>query len=315
MINTRKVSINWIADRLEVNISNYMNQFYVFEVNKELKNTIISWADGGELDQTVQDRLKNAFQTVISIDPKINSIELVNLYTGESLMALRSGTVIIDQQDEQAIWRERNPLLQNNLFFMKDKQEILVIHQINQFEINEPKALMIIHLKTEALGEFLKKIKSSEEESVVLLNNRNQVIQMNGGQGKHPTTEKVLALLNHLKVSEKGDFIESDDYFYFFNSVNDSKLQVIQIVPNTMKKHAVQQTLLLSSLIVFLTFIVAILFSFLFSRIISKPIIQLSKQMQTVTLDSVSNFKAIHRQDEIGFLQNSFYSGRRKSYL
>jgi two-component system, sensor histidine kinase YesM len=307
IIDTRKVSINWIADSLEVSISNYMNQLYVFEVDKKLKKDILSWAEeNGELDYTAQERLKNAFQTAISIDSKINSIELVNLNSGEVFIALRSGTVILEKQNDQQIWSERNPDLQNNLFFMQDNEEIVVIHQMNRFETKEPKALIVIHLKPEALGEFLAKIKTSEDESVVLLNDANQVVQMNLGK-EAPSDDKILSLINEMKSSGKGNFIESEGYFSFYNSVRDSKLQVIHIVPNTILMNAMKQTLLMSILIVILTFIVVFFFSILFSRIISRPIIQLSKHMRTVKLDSVSNAGTIHRQDEIGFLQSSFY--------
>ncbi|MBT2730924.1 cache domain-containing protein, partial [Bacillus sp. ISL-75] len=234
IIDTRKVGINWIADSLEASISNYMNQLYIFEVDKRLRKDILSWTEeNGVLDYTAQERLKNAFQTAISIDSKINSIELVNLHSGEIFMALRSGTVILEKQNDQPVWSERDPNLQNNLFFMKDKKEILVIHQINRFETKTPKALIIIHLKPEALGGFLAKIKTSGEESVILLNDANQVVQMN--VGKEPPSEvKILSLIKEMKSSGKGNFIELKGHFYFYNSVRDSKLQVLHIVPNTI---------------------------------------------------------------------------------
>lgn len=307
IIDTRKVGINWIADSLEASISNYMNQLYIFEVDKRLRKDILSWTEEkGVLDYTAQERLKNAFQTAISIDSKINSIELVNLHSGEIFMALRSGTVILEKQNDQPVWSERDPNLQNNLFFMKDKNEILVIHQINRFETKTPKALIIIHLKPEALGGFLAKIKTSGEESVILLNDDNQVVQMNAGK-KPPSEVKILSLVKEMKSSGKGKFIELKGHFYFYNSVRDSKLQVLHIVPNTILMNALKQTLFLSIFIVALTLIVVIFFSILFSRMISRPIIELSKHMQTVNLDSVSNTRTIQRQDEIGFLQSSFY--------
>lgn len=307
IIDTRKVGINWIADSLDVSISNYMNQLYVFEVDKRLRRDIVSWTEeNGELDYTAQERLKNSFQTAISIDSKINSIELVNLHSGEIFIALRSGTVILEKQNEQPIRSEREPGLQNNLFFMQDKEEILVIHQINRFETKAPKALIIIHLKPEALGDFLAKIKTSEDESVFLLNDANQVVGMNVGK-EPPSEDKILSLINKIKSSGMGNFIESDGHFYFYNSVRDGKLQVLHIVPNTILMNALKHTLFLSIFIVALTFMVVIFFSILFSRMISRPIIQLSKHMQTVNLDSVSNARTIQRQDEIGFLQSSFY--------
>jgi two-component system, sensor histidine kinase YesM len=95
LIDNRKMSINWVADRLALSVSEYMDQFYEFEVNKSLKNDILSWADEErKLEYPAQERIRNAFHTAISMDATINSIELHNLFTGKSFVALRSGTFV-----------------------------------------------------------------------------------------------------------------------------------------------------------------------------------------------------------------------------
>jgi two-component system, sensor histidine kinase YesM len=307
IIDNRKMSINWVADRLNLSVSKYMTKFYEFEVSKSLKNDLLSWADeDGQLDYTAQERIRTAFHTAISIDSKINSIELYNLYTGEVFVASRSGTFVKEKQMEKPFWSERDTNLQTNLFFMRVDEEILVMHQINQFETKVPQALMVIHLKPEALGDILESIKISEDESVVLLNDEDQIIQINRGEGEYPSTEEVSSLLSKMKVHGSDQVIESEGNFYFYKSVSDGKLRVIKIVPNTVLINALEKTLLIGFLITILNIIAAILFSTMVSNMISKPIIQLSKKMQTLSLDSSNMTNKVQRQDEIGFLHTSF---------
>jgi two-component system, sensor histidine kinase YesM len=307
LIDNRKMSINWVADRLALSVSEYMDQFYEFEVNKSLKNDILSWADEErKLEYPAQERIRTAFYTAISMDATINSIELYNLFTGKSFVALRSGTFVNETQSEKSILDKRNINLQTNLFFMRIEKEILVIHRINQFETKVPKAMMVIHLKPEALGDILESIKTTEDESVVLLNDEDQIIQMNMGEGKNPSKEVISSLLKDLKNAGKDQFTKSDDYFYFYQPISDGKLQVVKIVPNHVLVNLLERTLLIGFLITLLNIIAAILFSIMFSNIISKPIIRLSKKMQTLTFESSNKPNTVKRHDEIGILHTSF---------
>jgi two-component system, sensor histidine kinase YesM len=306
LIDNRKMSINWLADRLELIVSKYMTQFYEFEVNKTLKNDILSWAEiEGNLDFIAQQRIRTAFYTAISIDSKMNSIELLNLNTGKSFVALRSGTIVNEKQMENVFSGEREDELQTNLFFMRVDHEILVMHRINRFDTKAPRALMMIHMKPEVFGEILDKIKTSDDETVVVLNDADQIIQMNKGEGESPSSKVIISLLDEMKNSPN-QFIEADGHFYFYSSVSDGKLQVIKIVPNHVLVNTIVKTLLIGLLIAMLNIIVAIFFSFIFSNIISKPIIRLSNKMQTLTLDSRNNTKTVKRDDEIGILHTSF---------
>lgn len=307
LIDNRKMSINWVADRLALSVKKYRDQFYEFEVNKTLKNDILSWADEErKLEYPAQERIRTAFHTAISMDAAINSIELHNLFTGKSFVALRSGTFVNETQSETSILDERNLNLQTNLFFMRVEKEILVLHRINQFETQVPLALMVIHLKPEALGDILESIKTTEDESVVLVNDEDEMIQMNTGEGEFPSKEVISSRLREMKNADNKQFIKSEDYFYFYRSVSDGKLQVVKIVPTHVLVNSLEKTLLIGLLITLLNIIVAILFSILFSNIISKPIILLSKKMQTLTLDSSNKPNTVKRNDEIGILHTSF---------
>jgi two-component system, sensor histidine kinase YesM len=307
LIDNRKMSINWVADRLALSVSEYMDQFYEFEVNKSLKNDILSWADEErKLEYPAQERIRTAFHTAISMDATINSIELHNLLTGKSFVALRSGTFVNETKPETSILDERNLDLQTNLFFLRVEKEILVIHRINQFETKVPKALMVIHLKPEALGDILESIKTTNDESVVLLNDEDEIIQMNTGEGEFPSKEVISSRLKEMKNTDNEQFIKSDNYFYFYRSVSDGKLQVVKIVPTHVLVNSLEKTLLIGFLITLLNIIAAILFSIMFSNIISKPIITLSKKMQTLTLDSSNKPNTVKRDDEIGILHTSF---------
>ncbi len=306
LIENRKMSTSWLADRLQLSVNKYMAQFYEFEVNKALRNDLLSWAmKEEELDYTVKERIRTAFYTAISIDPKINSIELHDLDTKKTFVALRSGTVITEKQMKRIFTGKRDNHLQTNLYFIRVDNEILAMHRINNFITNVPRALMVIRLKPEALGDLLEKIKTSEDESIVLLNDADKIILMNRGKGEDPSSKVITALLGKMR-NAPDQFVQKDGNFYFYHSVSNGKLQVVKIVPNHVLINNIVKTLLIGFLFAIFNIILAIIFSVIFSHIISKPIINLSKRMETQTLDSSNKPNTVKRYDEIGILHTSF---------
>lgn len=306
IIDSRRMSINWLQDRLELSIEKYIGQFYEFEVNKEFKNDILTWCGTDEgLDYAAKLRFISQLNASISMDGSINSIELYNLATDEVLVAQRSGAKLLKAEDGYQVWSKRSPDRQSNIIFMRDGNEILILHRINLFETNTPLAMIIVRVKPSAFENILSNIKATADESIVLLNDEDKLITTDIGLGTTPPEDTAMEHLKELQAS-KGNETLIDNHFYFYQSVNGGKLQVIQIVPMTIITRAVGQTLLIGILVAILTILTAVALSALLSRIISGPIIQLSNRMRHITLKDAEAAEYTPRADEIGQLQDSF---------
>lgn len=306
IIDSRRMSINWLQDRLELSTEKYISQFYEFEVNKQFKSDILAWCGTDEgLDYAAKWRLISLLNAAISIDGNVNSIELYNLDTNEVLVAQRSGASIIKASDHYAVWNNRNPNQQSNIIFMRDGNEILILHRVNLFETKTPLAMIIIRVKPSAFESILSNIKATADESIVLLNDEDELITSDTGLGITPPENTAMVHLKELQASG-GEETLIGNHFYLYKSVNGGKLQVIQIVPITTITQAVAQTLIIGVLVAILTILTAVALSVLLSRIISEPIVQLSNRMRHITLKDAAADNYTPRTDEIGQLQDSF---------
>ncbi len=306
IIQTRRMSIGWLQDRLELIIKGYTEQFYEFEVNKELKADILSWCnDGQELDYAAKWRLISSMNAAISMDSTINSIELYNLSNNIVLSARRSGAVMEKTQNKLDFWLQRTETLQTNTVFFLEENELLVAHQINRFENKTPLALMVIRMRPYAIEELLADIKTSDDETITLLNDDDQLLVANYGNENRLQLEDILTLSHKLSEGQLWENTDNEN-FSFYRPVGGGKLQIMQVVPNQVIVSALKQTLWIGVATAVFAIMAAILCSALFSRIISKPIISLSNQMRHVTLKDYDSPSGPKRYDEIGFLNESF---------
>jgi len=177
VISLRHMSIGWLEERLELSLKEYSDQFYALEVDKQTKADIQQWCTpGGKLDYEARWRLITAINAIISMDANINSMELYNLQNDTVLTAKRSGAALNDTAKRLALWKGRDPSLQTNMVLMREGNEILVMHQINRFETNSPLALAVIRLKPAAFADLLNNIRSSADESLLMLNDAGQLV-------------------------------------------------------------------------------------------------------------------------------------------
>ena len=97
-----------------------------------------------------------------------------------------------------------------------------------------------------------------------------------------------------------------DGSFWFFREVGGGKLKILMTVPNRSILEALNSTLFAGIAIGVMAVIISTLGSILFSKVFSKPIIDLSAMMRTITIDDFSDVIANERKDEIGILHDSF---------
>lgn len=306
LIFNRRMSIRWLQDRLDTETQNYTGQFYKFEANTELKSDIFRWSlTGEEPDYAAKLRLISAMNVAISMDSNINSIDIYNLSNDTVLIAARSGASLTQTGDRLEEWKKRDPSLQTNIVFMRTQREILLAHQMTRFEDNKPIALVVIHLRPYEIQDIIRDIRMTDDESVIIFNDQDELIEAAYGTGEEFSNDYLLSVLDSLRSSDTGETIQ-DGYFWFYRPVNGGKIQILSSVPNRNIVSTLSKTLIGGLMAAVISLIASVLCSVLFSNIISKPIIDLSSKMRTTLLDGSAVSIPVSRQDEIGVLQKSF---------
>lgn len=307
LIYNRKMSTGWLQDRLGLETKDYVNQFYSFEVNKEIKNIIMDWCKTGKsLDFTSKLQLISAMNTVISMDSNINSIELYNLKTKQALVAKRSKADMEEAEEKLKFWEERDKSLQTNIVFKRDGKEIVIAHQVYDFYENVPVALITMKIRPYEIQDILENIKTTEDESVMLFNDEGELIEADYSKSDSKIQSIDLAdITRRFQESKEQEFYYKDN-FWFYRSVNRGKLVILFAVPGFVITNAMRQMLVAGLIIAGIAVIISITGSVLYSGILSKPIIALAEKMQTAMINSYSEEIPADRKDEIGILQNSF---------
>ena len=306
LIYNHRVASGWLQDRLGLELQDAMNQIYEFEVDKNVRSIILDWCcNNTDLSYSKRWDLITALNAMISMDNTINSIEIYNLSKKEVLIAERDGATLEETGERLSFWKERSDNLQTNLVYFQQEDEILEVHEIHRFEDNAAIALMVIHLRTFEMEKILGDIKSIPEESILILNDQNDLIDADYGIGwnvKEESVQKVRSLLE--KKSQKEIIYEGQ--FWFYRSVRNGKMQVLAAVPEKTIPDALLPTLLIGIIVAFMAAAGSIICSVFYSAIISKPLQKLSAEMQQLDFNSYNDTHASERTDEIGVLQESF---------
>ncbi len=306
LIYDHRMSSGWLQSRLGIEISRMMDQFYEFEVGKDVKTDILRWCTQGQsLDYAAQWRIITVMNTVISMDSSINSIELFNLSDGEVLVAERSGAHMDTTGDKLALWLNRSDELQTNLVFLKEGKEILAFHQIHRFDDSFPIALVVIHIRPYHLQAILDDIKTVPEETILVFNDQHELIEADYGTGWLMDDDVVETIRQELAEGERKE-AAYDDQFWFYRSVSGGKMQILLTVPNHTIVDALRPTVMSSLIVAVIAVLASVICSVIYSRAISRPIQQLSNEMKTLRLNEYSGSTLESREDEIGILQDSF---------
>lgn len=306
LIYDHRMSSGWLQDRLSIELNGMMDQFYEFEVNKEVKSDILNWCTKGEtLDYSAQWRIITLMNMLISMDSRINSIEIFNLSNDEVLVAERSRAQLDVRGDRLEKWQDRDQNLQSNLVFLRDGNEIMVVHQVHRFDDKQPIALVVMRLRPYQLQDILDEIKTVPEETILVFNDQNEVIQADYGTNCGMSPEVIESVRKELAEGERKEG-SYDDQFWFYRSVNGGKLQVLLTVPNQTIVDALLPTVASCILVAIIAVVASIICSVVYSRAVSRPIRKLSEEMKTITLNEYSGSILESREDEIGILQDSF---------
>ncbi len=306
LIYDHRMSSGWLQGRLDLELVKMMNQFYEFEVDKDVKADILGWCTKDiDLDYSARWRLITIMNTIISLDSRINSIELYNLVSDEVLIAERSGAYLDYTGDKLKRWFNRSEAMQSNLVYLREGNEILAIHRIHRFDDNMPIAMVMMHLRSYQLQDILDEIKTVPEETILILNDQNEVLEADYGTGWEMDAEVVEGIRKDLSEGERKEMSHSGQ-FWFYRTVSNGKLQILLTVPNHTIVDALFPTVASSIVVAIIAVIASIICSIVYSRAISRPIRKLSDEMRNLTLNEYSGSTLESREDEIGILQESF---------
>jgi sensor histidine kinase YesM len=307
LIESRVTSMNWLSLRLNISIRSYEAQFYEYEVDKDFRGVVLNWVSGGELDHRGQTNIRTVFNRNLTVDTNIKSIEIYNLNFGETYVSTRASSYLVkDASLPPAALRggpEKPP--QTNVIFGKDGDEILILHQMNQFETGESLAIILLRMKPDVFSGYISNVKVNNGEGILLINDQNQVLFRDTPNMDADYPGDLNVFLGNIRESGPEPYTR-DNNFFFYAAPAGGKLQAVYVVPNDILTGTVRRTLFAGIIISVIAVILGLILSLMFSRIISRPIIQLSEKMRTSTIKDYTDINSTGRNDEIGLLQNSF---------
>ncbi len=306
LIYDHRMSSSWLQDRLSLELNNMQNQFYEFEVNKDVKNDIFNWCEKGKsLNYSEQWRIITLMNSIISVDSRMNAVEIFNLSNDEALIATRSGASLSVRGNRLSVWESREVTLQSNLVFLRGQNELVVAHQIHRFEDKLPIALIIFRMRPYQLQSILAEIKSVPEEAILVFNDQNEIIEADYGIGWSTDADTLETIRKELSESGKKEGFYNNG-FWFYRSINGGKLRLLSCIPNQTIVNALRPTIASCIFVAIIAIAASIICSVVYSRAVSKPIRKLSEEMKIVTLSNYNGKTEEHRTDEVGILQTSF---------
>lgn len=315
LIYNRRMSIGWLKERLELELSGYQEQFYVFEINQEYKAIIQDWCfKGEELNYENRWSLITAMNEIISMDSSLNSIEIYNYKKDEVLISRRSGASLEAIGDRLSQWEQRRGDLQDNLVFLRTDKEILILHQMHRFSDKQPYALIVMHMRPYQLQDILSDIKMTADETVLVFNDEGLWIEADYGELSNEDIPVVQNVLDRMKETQKTEIIW-DGKFWFYREAGGGKEQIILSVPDHVIMDSLKGTLMVAALVGMAAVALSVAGAVLISRVFSYPIIRLSGKMRHFMLNDVekdtdereeTSGEIRETQNEIIMLQESF---------
>lgn len=302
VIDNHRMSAGWLQNRLALEIEDAADEFYDLEVDPVFKREINAWFELKEaFDYSGKIKLTTKLNQKISMDSKVNSIEIHNFSDERMLVAERSKATFDLPSDALDLWQNKN---QTNLVFSRTDKEILVAHQMNRFSDKSPIALIVIRIRPYELQDILEDIRTTPQETILVFNQENELIE--GLEGERAIDNDAAITIIDEAANESAYETVKDGFFWFYRSVGGGKLKIIQAVPNRTIILALNKTVIGGLFAAVLSVVISLVFSVVLSHVISKPIIQLANDVREINLNETHIPVQSDRRDEIGYLHESF---------
>ncbi|OPH58726.1 hypothetical protein BC351_23285 [Paenibacillus ferrarius] len=328
--NEYQSSSNLILTNLSFNIDQYLQSIEKGTLNAQmdgqLQGALENWTldknDNGN-DQKIQ--YGNIIEHFISsIEMTIKNVDSVQIYAGSRVFYStnfnRSDYDVKDftHEDWYVQTQARNGgivLFGAHLPFhrVNAKDNVISIARvINKVGSKQPIGTMLIDIRLDSLREILKLSEVSKRNFIIIDNNGGVIYNSERNESK-------LALSTSIKNQNMDTVLKEDaGSFYAHFSGNDSFINFVtspysgwKVIQYIDEKEMTKQADVLIKIVLTLAFLslgTAILFMFILSARVTKPIILLSRQVKLVGLGKFDVDLSSDRQDEFGVL----YQGIRK---
>ena len=179
LIRNREIGMEWMNDKLTVELNNYSEVFYDVEVDKEIKNHLISVAMGSEWEESILRSIRENFEEVLNMYPEIISIEIYDYNTENGYVATRDKFVSQRWEKLREIWETRDADLQTNCVIRKDGEDFLILHQVREFSTNRIVAAIVVRLNQYAFADQIEK-DMMPGETAILYNDEGAILKKIG---------------------------------------------------------------------------------------------------------------------------------------
>lgn len=328
--NEYQSSSSLILNNLSFNIDQYLQSIEKGTLNaqmdSQLQIALEHWTnnkDNNGDDQSIQ--YGNTIEHFISaIEMTIKNVDSVQIYAGSRVFySANFNRADYDFKDfTKEDWYLQTQqkkggviLFGSHIPFHRTNSKELVIsiaRVINKVGSKQPLGVMLIDIRLDSLREILK-LSETSERNFIIIDDKGGVVyhsdaSLTDTTHSLPITDKALhTFLNQDSGSFYADVDDTKSYINFVTS-SYSDWKVIQYIG---EKEMTKQAAILGKIILTLAILslgTAILFMYILSERVTKPIILLSRQVKMVGMGKFDVDLSSDRQDEFGVL----YQGIRK---
>ncbi|WP_197069779.1 sensor histidine kinase [Paenibacillus sp. RS8] len=328
--NEYQSSSNLILNNLSFNIDQYLQSIdkgtLNAQVDSQLQAALEHWTihkDDIGNDQNIQ--YGNTIEHFISgIEMTIKNVDSVQIFAGSRVFYSanfnRADYDVKDYTHEDwylqtqqkkggvILFGSHTPFYRTN-----SKQSVISIARvINKKGSKQPIGVMLIDIRLDSLREILK-LSENSKRKFIILDDKGGSVYSSDNMETSPLqpipigTQALNTFMNNDTGSFYGTFDEKDSYINFVTSPY-SNWKVIQYID---EKEMTKQAAFLGKIILtlaLLSLVTAILFMYILSERVTKPIILLSRKVKLVGMGNFDVDLYSERQDEFGVL----YNGIRK---
>ncbi|TYP74805.1 sensor histidine kinase [Paenibacillus methanolicus] len=322
-------SATLILNNLSFNIDQYLQSIekgtLTAQLDNRLQESLASWLLHPEVDVSQSLQYGAVIEQFVStIEMTIKNVDSVQIYSG--------GRVFYSANFDRSSYQETN--FMNETWYKQtlaakgkivifgthtpfrrtsdeERQKVISIARvINKTGTKQPLGVMLVDIRLDSLREILALSENSNHNFLIVDNKGGYVYasgmdENGGGAGTDGT------VLAQVRGSETGSFyapMSGERAFFNFVSSPYSGWKVIQYIEEREMTKDAERLRLILLVFAFCTLGVALLFLFLLSVRVTKPIILLSRQVRAVGLGNLDVQLKSDRSDEFGVL----YNGIRK---
>lgn len=317
--------IDQISSNLDENISYLIRQsMYVYPNLQDVIKVLTTETDEINVDYMEHyNRLSDFLETLLQSNDRFDSITLFSL-KGEvkffknkrGIGSLNLHTVQNEDWFKDTLASRAVPLFMEphlNAFLAGTGDEIQPVISVSRSVLdittlgNEAKGVLVIDQNMDRIKQLFANAETDDEETVLVLGKNGQLIYAN-----RPDAQKLVDRVRPRlegKASATGSFndrMDGRDSIVTYRISPDYEWKVVSILPVSALKEKsayLKQTTLLLSLVLM---VIALLVSFFFSQMITKPLKKLMGSFRSFQRGDFSTRIQVKREDELGMIGETF---------